>query len=107
MIIRNFINDRAGQLAYYVRAFWDFRIPYSELELYFWDVLEEWLNIDSNPSSPYSNKERVFWFVLHQTQDCKASELLSNPEIRAELEVCLASLEGNCPVPLDYVGIRP
>lgn len=107
MRVKNFINLKASQLAYFVRAFWEQRIPYTELDLYFWDTLEEWMQVKPNPDSPYSQKERVFWHVLHQTHYWPAQKLLTDPFLRGELETCLDYLEGEGQYPLDCIGIRP
>lgn len=105
--VTDFINLKKSQLAYYVRAFWGRRIHYSELELYFWDTLEEWSIVKLTLDEPYSEKERVFWHLLHQIHYWPEHKLLHDQFLRGELLNCVECLEdkGNCP--LDCVGIRP
>lgn len=107
MRVVDFINSKAPQLAYYVRAFWARRIPYAEVDLYFWDTLEEWNHVTSKNNEPYSQKERVFWHLLHQLHFWSESKLLKDPYLRSELSTCLDYLEDGGQYPLDCVGIRP
>ncbi|WJG08964.1 hypothetical protein [Aliiglaciecola sp. LCG003] len=107
MNIQNFINLKSKQLAYFVRAYWSNRIPYLEVDLYFWDTLEEWTTIKKTDHEPYSQKERVFWHLLHQLHFWPEHKLLKDPYLRDELETCLEYLEGAGQYPLDCVGIRP
>ena len=107
MTVHNFINRKSGQLAYYLRAFWDKKIPYAELDIYFWDIMEEWALVGDQFEVPYSQKERVFWHVLHQLHYWDELKLLKDPFLRDELETCLVYLEGKGVFPLDCIGIRP
>lgn len=107
MTVDSFINTKAAQLAYYVRAFWDNRIPYSEVNLYFWDIMEEWVKIGTNTNEPSSQKERVFWHLLHQLHFWSEKKLRFDPFLRSELLTCVEFLEGAQVLPLDCIGIRP
>lgn len=107
MTIKHFIDLKAKQLAYFVRGFWSEKIPYAEVDLYFWDTLEEWAQIKSDDSEPYSQKERVFWHLLHQLHYWSEQKLLQDPYLRSELTTCLEYLEGEGQYPLDCIGIRP
>lgn len=105
--VDHFIESKAPQLAYYVRAFWEGRIPYAEVDLYFWDVMEEWAQIPTSSHEPASPKERVFWHLLHQLHFWDAKKLLDDPYLHSELQVCVDFLEGAKEFPLDCVGVRP
>ncbi|MFC6440869.1 hypothetical protein [Bowmanella sp. JS7-9] len=108
MNIKQFINQKAPQLAYYLKGFWEQRIPYRELDLYFWDTLEEWHQHAVRPDYPYTQKERVFWHVLHQMHFWPEDTLSNDRHLKDELSVCLQFLEDEgyyCP--LDCIGIRP
>ena len=105
--VQHFINNKASQLTFFVRAFWEQRIPYSELDLYFWDTLEEWAQVKNHPDEPYSQKERVFWHLLHQLHYWPEQKLLKDPYLVSELTTCIEYLEGEGQYPLDCVGIRP
>jgi hypothetical protein len=107
--VSHFVQSKSTQLAYYVRSFLQHKIPYSELDLFFWDTLEEWSQIKKGKHLPYEKTEQVFWYVLHQIHYWPARTLVEDPYLRGELETCLDCLEseGNYPLPLDCIGIRP
>lgn len=108
VIIRKFINQKAPQLAYFLRGFWQGKIPYRELDLFFWDTMEEWAQINVVPDHPYSQQERVFWHLLHQMHFWPADTLLNERHLREELVVCIDFLlEEGAYCPLDCVGVRP
>ena len=105
--VESFIDVKSNQLAYYVRAFWDERIPYAEVNLYFWDTMEEWVQIETHSHEPESQKERVFWHLLHQLHFWSEAKLREDPYLRLELLTCVKFLEGAQVCPLDCVGVRP
>lgn len=105
--IDDFIKTKSMQLAFYVRAFWQRRISYSELDLYFWDTMEEWNHIKVESTLPYCHKERVFWHLLHQIHYWPEIKLLNDHYLRSELNTCMVYLEGEGQFPLDCVGVRP
>lgn len=107
MTVESFINSKAPQLAYYVRAFWNQRIPYSEVDLYFWDTMEEWSQVETTSHEPSSQRERVFWHLLHQLHFWSESKLLSDEYLRSELLTCIEYLEGAQQIPFDCIGVRP
>nr|WP_268820329.1 hypothetical protein [Paraglaciecola sp. G1-23] len=96
-------------MAFYVRGFLQKQIPYSEVDLFFWDTMEEWAQIKSGKLQPYERTEQVFWHVLHQVHYWPQNTLQEDPVLREELEICLNFLEGEerYPLPLDCIGIRP
>nr|WP_241264241.1 hypothetical protein [Bowmanella dokdonensis] len=94
-------------MAFFVRAFWDRKIPYREVDLYFWDTMEEWTQVQDRNTQPCTQKERVFWHMLHQLHFWPEHKLLEDPYLRSELKTCLEYLEGDGHCPLDCVGVRP
>jgi hypothetical protein len=104
-----FVQRKSKQLAYFVRGFLQHKIPYSELDLFFWDTMEEWTQIKKGKHLPYEKTEQVFWHVLHQVHYWPVRTLIEDTYLRGELETCLDCLEseGNYPLPLDCIGIRP
>lgn len=107
--VSTFIQSKSKQLAFYVEGFLQKRIPYSELDLFFWDTMEEWTHIFVSTHTPYERIERVFWHVLHQVHYWPEKTMLQDPVLKEELELCLKFLEGeeHYPLPLDCIGIRP
>lgn len=106
-MVQSFIESKAKQLAFYVRGLWAKRIPYTEVELFFWDTLEEWAQVKASETEPYSQKERVFWHLLHQLHFWSEQKLVNDEYLRSELLTCLEYLEGDGQYPLDCIGIRP
>ena len=106
MQIASFIDQKAKQLAFYLSAFWRGELPHAELQLFFWDTLEEWAQVEDR-TEPYSQKERVFWHVLHQLHYWPEPKLAHDTLLHDELSNCLHYLEGRGLCPFDCVGIRP
>ncbi|MCV2884462.1 hypothetical protein OE749_07125 [Aestuariibacter sp. AA17] len=107
MNVQSFIKRKSKQLPFYVRGFWEQRIPYTEVDLYFWDTMEEWAQVIDKEHEPYSQKERVFWHLLHQLHYWPEQKLLNDPYLKDELTTCIDYLEGEGEYPLDCIGIRP
>ncbi|WP_026376373.1 hypothetical protein [Aestuariibacter salexigens] len=107
MTVTQFIDNKVQQLSYYLHNYWRGLLPYSELDLYFWDTLEEWAQIKGSAQEPYSQKERVFWHVLHQMHFWPDNKLSQDPILKTELQTCIAYLDGEGFCPFDCVGIRP
>ena len=105
--VNNFINEKSQQLCYYLRGYWGNLIAYSELELFFWDVLEEWSQVEYSLEQPYSSQERVFWHLLHQIHYWDAQKIMLDDDLIEELQCCACFLEGTGRCPIDCVGIRP
>ncbi|WP_199271687.1 hypothetical protein [Paraglaciecola sp. L3A3] len=107
--VDRFIQRKSKQLAFYVRGFLQNQITYSELDLFFWDTMEEWTQIKSGKQTPYERIEQVFWHVLHQVHYWPQKTLLEDEYLREELEMCLTFLEGKSEylLPIDCIGIRP
>ncbi len=107
MTVQEFVNQKAQQLSFYLKSFWQGEMPFKELELFFWDTMEEWGQIAYSLTQPYTQKERVFWHVLHQLQFWTEETLLKDQVLIDELKTCVLFLDGNGHCPFDCVGIRP
>lgn len=107
--VQKFINAKASQLAFFIRAFMNRRIPYSEVDLYFWDTMEDWSQVKTGKHLPCGQREIVFWHLLHQIHYWPEQTLLNDLYLRGELDACLDYLESESPypLPLDCIGIRP
>jgi len=105
--VQEFVDSKAKQLCFYLRAFWQNELPIDELELFFWDCMEEWGQIDYTLTQPYTQKERVFWHLLHQVHYWGEEKLKHDQYLVDELTNCTKYLEGAGRCPLDCVGIRP
>ncbi len=102
-----FINSKSKQLAYFVRAYLFHQTPYQELELFVWDVFEEWTTVSINPDTPYTNKELVFWHLIHQIKFWSDHHLKTDEILRKEILTYIEYLEGKGHFPVDCIGIRP
>ncbi|MFC3094294.1 hypothetical protein DRW07_14595 [Alteromonas sediminis] len=107
MTVAAFIERKARQLAYYIKAFWRGDLPYREVNLFFWDTLEEWINMSNRNATPISSQERVFWHLMHQIHFWPQDTLLSDAVLKEELNRCVNFLENGGFCPFDCVGIRP
>lgn len=107
MTVDVFITEKAKQLCYYLRAFWQGDLPFSEMDLFFWDTMEEWSQVKDRQASPYSAKERVFWHLLHQTHFWPEDKLMYDTYLIEELTNCVLYLEEKGICPFDCIGVRP
>jgi hypothetical protein len=107
--VQKFIENKTKQLAYFVRAYLDQKIIYAELDLFFWDTMEEWAQIKQGKHLPYGRNENVFWHLMHQIHYWPQHILLNDLCLRGELESCIDALlgAGQYPFPKDCIGIRP
>ncbi len=106
-MLLSFVDAKANQLCFYLRGFWQSIIPHSELDIFFWDTLEEWSLVNYDLDQPYTERERVFWHTLNQLHFWTEEKLKSDPLLIEELDRCLAFLEGKGICPLDCAGVRP
>ena len=107
--VEKFVDRKAKQLAFYVKAYLDHQINYAEVDLFFWDTMEEWAQIEQGKQLPYSKNEKVFWHLMHQIHFWPQQSLLHDSYLRGELETCVDFLQGagQYPFPIDCIGIRP
>jgi hypothetical protein len=107
MTVTSFIKVKARQLVYYLRSFWRGELPYQEVNLFFWDTLEEWIQLSNRDKSPLTSEEQVFWHLMHQVQFWPQERLRDDDVLRDELSLCVNYLENGGFCPFDCVGIRP
>ena len=109
LTVKQFISQKTPQLTFYLKGLWNRTIPYNEVDLFFWDTLEEWTIVKMGPDEPYTQKERVFWHLMHQIHYWPEHKLLHDKYLREELDTCIHFLEDKTEtyLPLDCVGIRP
>ena len=107
MTVSSFIKVKARQLVYYLRSFWRGDLPYREVNLFFWDTLEEWIQVSGRDKFPLTSEEQVFWHLMHQIQYWPQDRLLTDSVLRDELCLCVNYLEKGGFYPFDCVGIRP
>ena len=68
-----FIDVKSSQVCFFLQAFWHQDLPHRELQLFFWDTLEEWNQIKTITNLPYTRREQVFWHLLQQIHFWKMS----------------------------------
>lgn len=107
MTVKDFVDAKSKQLCFYLNAFWNGGLPVEELELFFWDCMEEWGQVNCTLTQPYTQKERVFWHVLHQIHYWNEEKLKDDTILVDELRTCVKFLEDAGTCPIDCVGIRP
>ena len=111
MITANdFIETKAPQLAYYGKAFLEDQLDYKEIQIYMWDVLEEWQHLTqmtSTVSVPESDTEKVFWHLLHCFDKWPAWALRGNQFLRQQVDECCNYINMGGNVPEACIGIRP
>lgn len=107
MQVQSFINTKSSQLVYYIRAFWYDSLPYNELQMFLWDILEEWSQVENTQTQLYTHKERIFWHLFHETQYVSAATLQTDSVLKEEIAFCLEYLQNEKAYPLDVVGMRP
>jgi len=103
-----FIEQKARQFVYFINQVLSNAVPYKEIELFAWDILEEWNHLDIDESCEISSYERVFWHAFYVIQSIDEELLTTDQYIRAELNECCLYLEQKSSVaPANCVGVRP
>lgn len=108
MTAETFIKQKAKPLVFYVNQLLAHAIPFSEVRLMVWDILEEWnkLDIDDSPASDY---ELVFWNLLFLLQCWPEEEEYSqgNVFINTLNKCCHYLTKPYDGAPADCLGVRP
>lgn len=104
--VDRFIKEKSPQFCYFIRYFLNEELPFSELQLFIWDLLEEWHQLKTQ-NSPYTLREQVFWYVVHLLSRWGDEQLRGNLFLRRQLSDCMSFLEGSSPPPPGCTGIRP
>jgi len=103
-----FISQKARQFAYFINQVLTNSVPFSEVQLFAWDILEEWNRIDIDESCRVAPYERVFWHAFYVIQSTDEEMLDTDQSLRAELTECCLYLEQKTNVaPANCVGVRP
>jgi len=103
-----FIKQKALQFVYFINQVLSSSVPFKEIQLFTWDILEEWSRLDIDDSTPISAYERVFWHVFYVIQSTDAQDIGQDSQIRKELSECCRYLQQPTnPVPKGCVGLRP
>ena len=107
MLVSEFVDKKAEQLAFYLEAYWRDSVAFKEMDSFIWDTLEEWSTLNDTDCQMYTHKERVFWHVIYQVQFVGGHSLRHDSTIRDEVQLYTLYLKGSSPCPLDVVGMRP
>lgn len=103
-----FIDTKSNQLVYFVKNFLTGEIPFSEIKMFIWDILEEWNVISSPDSEIMEKKEEVFWHLLFMLQRWSGEQLSDTLELRQELVECCSYLDNSTnAIPNGCIGVRP
>jgi hypothetical protein len=102
----SFIEKKSRQLSFYADALVWGSLPESEVDLYFWDTLEEWSQI-STGDYRMTAKESAFWHLFHQLVYSSLQDIKGCPKLRTELDLCIEYLQGEGTFPEFCSGIRP
>lgn len=107
MSIEIFIEQKAKQLAFYANQLRTQKIPFNEVKIFAWDILEEWNKLDQDYSK-ISDYEQVFWNLLYLVQ-CWPEEQQSNERsYDLALSQCCDFLTYKTNnMPLHCIGVRP
>lgn len=107
MTAAGFIEQKTHQLIYYIRAFWRGELCYQEIDLFFWDTMEEWLAVTNRGQAPLCSQEQVFWHLMHQIHYWPQEQLVYDRSLREDLLKCIDYLENGEFRPFHCIGIRP
>jgi len=101
-----FIDSKAPQLAQYGRAFLSDQLEYREIQLYLWDTLEEWQQLNPQGEAQ-SDVERVFWYLMHSFDRWPDWVIRGNQFLRRQIQDCCEYLSIGGQLPSGCHGVRP
>lgn len=107
MLVSEFVDQKAEQLAFYLESYWQDAVAFKEMDTFIWDILEEWTTINHPEREMYTHKERVFWHIIYQIQFWGGHSLRHDATVRHEMQLHTLFLKAGKPCPLDVVGMRP
>lgn len=103
-----FINQKAQQLVFFVKKLIEKAIPYEEIHLFTWDILEEWSKLDKEHLNNINNYESVFWYLFFIVQFEEPNNIIQHKALRERVNQCCNYLiDPTLNVPKDCVGLRP
>lgn len=104
----NFIDNKSNQLVFFVTQFLVGNIPYDEIKMFIWDILEEWNVLSSPEGDIMGKKEEVFWHLLFILQRWSGEQLSETQELRQQLIQCCGFLDNRTSdLPMGCIGVRP
>ncbi|MCU8068635.1 hypothetical protein [Shewanella sp. SM32] len=106
MTATEFIDNKAHQLAFYGKAFLSEELDFHEVQLYLWDTLEEWQQLNSTGEAQ-TETEKVFWHLLHSFNRWPDCVIRGNQYLRKQVNDCCDYLSLGGRVPQGCIGIRP
>jgi hypothetical protein len=93
-----FIDNKAPQLGQFGKAFLNNQLDFNEIQLYLWDTLEEWQQLNPQGDAQ-SDIEKVFWHLIHAFDKWPDWTIRGNQFLRQQITDCcdFLTLEGPCP----------
>lgn len=107
MLVEPFIQDKTNQLIFYVKAVLNNTVHYTELDMFIWDILEEWSALNVTDETPGNARERVFWHLVHELSLHSSQGLNRDLYLKTEISTCMDFLDGIGSYPIDCIGWRP
>ncbi|WP_371378289.1 hypothetical protein [Thalassotalea aquiviva] len=107
MHVDNFVNEKISQLIFFLTALLRNAVHPTEVELFIWDTLEEWAQLNVTDEMPSSARERVFWHLIHELKLASLNNIDNDANLVNEIENCLLFLIGKGHHPIHCVGWRP
>lgn len=101
-----FVVTKAYQLSNYAAAAVQGVIPETEVDLYCWDTIEEWSQVNTE-SAKVSPLESAFWYLLHQITFWSVKEIRTTPDLSEKVNSCIHFLRGEGMYPEFCSGVRP
>jgi hypothetical protein len=102
----DFIDEKAPQLAFYGKAFLNDQLDFAEIQLYLWDTLEEWQQIQPQGEAQ-TDMEKVFWHLLHSFDKWPDWVIRGNQYVRKQILDCCDYLSFEGQLPEGCYGLRP
>ncbi|MCM2680554.1 hypothetical protein [Echinimonas agarilytica] len=104
--VNDFVTQKAHAMSFYVDGMLNDTVPFSELQIFIWDSLEEWRQVDHD-SHKQSEQESVLWHLFHLLERWPESALRGNMFLRKQLLDGVMFLKHQGPMLLNCHGIRP
>ena len=103
-----FIKQKAQQLVFFVNKLMIQAIPFNEVHMFSWDILEEWGKLETEEQMSINDFERVFWSLFYTIQFEAECDLINNKHLRLQINKCCNYLQDpSLAVPNGCVGVRP
>lgn len=107
MNVEVFIEQKAKQLVFYSNKLIAQTVPFNEIKIFAWDILEEWNKIEADDSQP-SEYEQVFWHLLYLLQCWPEEKRSDDRALNTSVTQCCEFLSHKTSViPKGCIGVRP